>query len=141
MNVAEVMSREVEFIEPSASVQVAAELMGEIDVGALPVGDSSHLEGVVTDRDILYRVVAGGLDPVATKIRAVASRPVITCRDDDDLQVAMDLMAANHVRRLPVSDRTGKIVGWITLADVARRLLVENEPVQAALRQLTGETS
>ena len=141
MNVAEVMSREVEFIAPSASVQAAAELMGEIDVGALPVGDPSSLEGVITDRDILYRVVAGGLDPVTTKIRDVASRPVITCRDDDGLQAAMDLMAANHVRRLPVSDHTGRIVGWITLADVARRLLVESEPVQTALRQLTGETS
>ena len=140
MNVADVMSREVEFIEPSASVQAAAELMGEIDVGALPVGDPSHLEGVVTDRDILYRVVAGGLDPTTTKIRAVASRPIITCRDDDSLQAAMDLMAANHVRRLPVVDRTGRVVGWITLADVARCLLVENEPVQAALRQLAGET-
>ena len=141
MNVAEVMSREVEFIAPSASVQAAAELMGEIDVGALPVGDPSSLEGVITDRDILYRVVAGGLDPVTTRIRDVASRPVITCRDDDGLQAAMDLMAANHVRRLPVSDHTGRIVGWITLADVARRLLVESEPVQTALRQLTGETS
>ena len=141
MNVAEVMSREVEFIAPSASVQAAAELMGEIDVGALPVGDPSSLEGVITDRDILYRVVAGGLDPVTTKTRDVASRPVITCRDDDGLQAAMDLMAANHVRRLPVSDHTGRIVGWITLADVARRLLVESEPVQTALRQLTGETS
>jgi len=139
VNVADVMSQGVEYVEPSASVQEAAELMGEIDVGALPVGDAAHLDGVVTDRDILYRVVARGLDPAATTVRSVASRPVVVCRDDDTLQAAMDLMAANHVRRLPVADRAGRVVGWITLADVARRLLVENVAMQAALRALTED--
>ena len=139
MKVAEIMSRGVEFIEPGASVQQAAELMGEIDVGALPIGDEGHLDGVVTDRDILYRVVARGLDPASTPVRAVASRPAILCRDDDTLQSAMDLMASNHIRRLAVADRAGLVVGWVTLADVARRLLVEDPAVQAALRGMTEE--
>jgi len=139
VNVADVMSQGVEYVEPSASVQEAAELMGEIDVGALPVGDAAHLDGVVTDRDILYRVVARGLDPAATTVRSVASRPVGVCRHDDTQHAAMDLMAANHVRRLPVADRAGRVVGWITLADVARRLLVENVAMQAALRALTED--
>ncbi len=137
MKVADVMSRGVEFIEPSASVQAAAELMGEIDVGALPVGDATHMEGVVTDRDILYRIVAKGLDPAATKIRSIVSRPVITCRAEDTLQTAMDLMAANHIRRLPVTDPDGGVSGWVTLADLARHLLVENTGLQSALRDLT----
>ena len=64
----------------------------------------------MTDRDILFRVVARGLDPAATKVRAVASRPVVVCREDDTLQSAMDLMAANHVRRLPVADRAGLLI-------------------------------
>ncbi len=139
MRIAEIMSRGVEFVAPSASVQQAAELMGEIDVGALPVGDAAQLDGVVTDRDILYRVVARGLDPVATAVRAVASRPVVVCREDDTLQAAMDLMASHHIRRLPVSDGAGRVAGWVTLADVARRLLVEDAAVQAALRALTEE--
>ena len=139
MRVAEIMSRGVEFCAPSASVQEAAELMGEIDVGALPVGDAAHLDGVVTDRDILFRVVARGLDPASTAVRAVASRPVVVCREDDTLQAAMDLMAANHIRRLPVTGQGGAVAGWVTMADLARRLLVEDAGVQAALRALTEE--
>ena len=138
MNVADVMSTGVEFIDPSATVQATAELMGEIDVGALPVGDAVNLEGLVTDRDILYRVVAAGLDPATTKIRAILSRPVITCRDRDTLQMAMDLMAANHIRRLPVVDGADTVIGWVTLADIARRMLVEDAGLQKTLQELTG---
>ena len=137
MQVADVMSRDVEFIAPDASVQEAAELMGEIEVGALPVGSAARLDGVVTDRDILYRVVARGLDPAATRVRDVLSRPVIACRDTDTLQAAMDLMAANHIRRLPVQDPAGAVAGWITLADISRRLLIDDATLQSALKHLT----
>ncbi len=138
MIVGEVMSRDVEFIAPDASAQEAAELMGEIDVGALPVGSADRLQGIVTDRDILYRVVAKGLDPVKTRVRDVASRPVIACRSGDALQAAMDMMAANHVRRLPVQDpESGGVVGWITLADISRTLLVGHAGLQTALREIT----
>ena len=124
------MSRDVEFIAPDASVQ-------EIEVGALPAGTAQRIEGVVTDRDILYRLVARGQDPVQTRVRDILSRPVITCSANDTLQAAMDLMAANHIRRLPVQDDTGVIIGWITLADISRRLLVEDVPLQTALKHLT----
>ena len=137
MIVREIMSRDVEFIGAAASAKDAAELMGEIEVGALPVGTASHLEGVVTDRDILYRVVAQGLDPLRTALRAILSHPVIACRDDDTLQAAMDMMAANHIRRMPVMDPAGGVIGWITLADISRRLLVEDAVLQDALRRLT----
>ena len=70
MRVADVMSRHVEFVEADAPVQEAAVLMGELDVGALPVGAPERLEGVLTDRDILYRVVARGLDCSAVRVRA-----------------------------------------------------------------------
>ena len=138
MIVSEVMSREVEYIDQEASAQDAAELMGEIDVGALPVGSAERLHGIVTDRDILYRVVAKGLDPVSTRLRDIASRPVITCRPSDSLHAAMDAMAANHLRRLPVQDpETSRIVGWITLADISRTLLVGSTGLQQALREMT----
>ena len=137
MIVGEIMSREVEFIAPEASTQEAAELMGEIDVGALPVGTAERLHGVVTDRDILYRIVSKGLDPAATRMREVASRPVISCRPSDTLHAAMDAMAANHIRRMPVQDADGAVVGWVTLADISRALLVGSSGLQQALRELT----
>ena len=138
MTVSELMSRDVEFIAPEASAREAAELMGEIDVGALPVGTAERLLGIVTDRDILYRVVAAGLDPVQTRVGDILSRPVVTCRPGDTLNAAMDLMASNHVRRLPVRDSaSGFVVGWVTLADISRRLLVGHAGLQEALRELT----
>ena len=137
MKIAEVMSTAVEFVSGNAPVKEAAELMGELDVGALPVGSAGALEGIVTDRDILFRVVAAGLDPTATLVRDIASRVVIGCREGDDLQVAMDLMAANHVRRLPVQDDRGTVLGWVTLADISRKLLVDGYKLQAALSDLT----
>ena len=136
MRVGDLMTRHVEFIPPDATAREAAELMGELDVGALPVGSPEEVEGIVTDRDILYRVVAEGLAPDVA-VRDVASRPVIGCGADDTLQAAMDLMAAHGIRRLAVRDAEGRVVGWITLADLARHLLVENGPVQAALREMT----
>lgn len=137
MKVAEVMSTAVEFIGGNAPVKEAAELMGELDVGALPVGTAEALEGIVTDRDLLFRVVAAGLDAGATLVRDVASRSVIACREADDLQVAMDLMAANHVRRLPVLDDRGAVAGWVTLADISRKLLVDSRGLQSALSEIT----
>ena len=137
MKVSDIMTRHVEFIDGDATVSEAAELMGELDVGALPVGAVDNLEGIVTDRDILYRVVAKGLGPATVRVREVASRPVIGCGEDDTVQAAMDAMAAHHVRRLVVRDGGGRVVGWVTLADLARHLLVDSVALQGTLRELT----
>jgi CBS domain-containing protein len=137
LRVDEVMSGDVEFIAGEASVKEAAELMGELEVGALPVGSADALQGVVTDRDILYRLVAAGRDPGATLVRDIMSAPVVTCRPEDSVQAAMDLMAAHHARRLAVCDPSGKVTGWITLSDLSRRLLLDAEALQASLRELT----
>ena len=137
MRVADVMSRHVEFVEADAPVQEAAVLMGELDVGALPVGAPERLEGVLTDRDVLYRVVARGLDCAAVRVRDVLTTPVLSCRAEDDVRDAMDLMAAHHIRRLPVRDTAGRVVGWVTLADLSRRLLLDSGSLQAALREVT----
>ncbi len=137
MQVSNVMSRDVEFIDPTAPIQAAAELMGEIEVGALPVGEARRLDGIVTDRDILYRVVARGLHPATALVRDVMSRPVISCGPGDTLQAAMDMMAANHIRRMPVREPGGTVIGWITLADLSRRLLVDHPALQRALQDLT----
>jgi CBS domain-containing protein len=137
MRVAEVMTRDVEFIAPEAPASAAAELMGELDVGALPVGGPGDLRGVVTDRDLLYRVVARGLDASKVRVAEVASAPVVACREEDDVPAALDLMAANHLRRLPVLDTAGRVSGWLTLADLARVMLLDSPALQAALAGMT----
>ena len=136
MKVADVMTRHVEFVEPNATAQEAAALMGELDVSALPLGSPEDLRGVVTDRDLLYRVVAEGRDPRRTRVAEVATKLVFTCRADDPLMTAMDLMASHNIRRLPVTAEE-RVVGWLTLSDLSRRLLVESEVVQSGLRELT----
>lgn len=136
MKIAELMTRSVEFVDPGATVAQAAELMGEHDIGALPVGSAGDVRGIITDRDILFRVVAEGRDPARVLVDAVATRRVVTCRPDDTIAEAMELMAAHNVRRLPVKDAENGIVGWITLADLARHLLVSNDVVQESLKQL-----
>ncbi len=133
----DVMTTYVEFIAPEATVKEAAEMMGELEVGALPAGSADRIEGVVTDRDILYRVVAAGLDPTQIRVRDVLSRPVVACGEDDAVQAAMDIMAANHIRRMPVQDAAGRVTGWVTLADLARKLLVDSGTLQGALKALT----
>ena len=137
MEVSELMNRYVDFIEADALISEAATLMGELDVGALPVGTAENLVGIVTDRDILYRAVARGLDCSKVRVQDVLSSPAITCSEEDDLQTVMDLMATHHVRRLPVRSPDGPISGWITLADLSRKLLIESSALQNSLRDLT----
>lgn len=137
MKVAELMASHVEFIDPDATVQDAAALMGELDVSALPIGTPEDLKGIITDRDILYRLVAEGKDPRRTKVLQIASKLIFSCRADDELGVAMELMASQNVRRLPVMDDASRVVGWLTLSDLSRRLLVESAVVQTALHELT----
>lgn len=134
LRVADVMARDVEFIEPQASAQAAAVLMGEIEVGALPVGSADDCVGIVTDRDLLYRVVARGRDPTSVSVQDVASRPVLSCNPGDTLRTALDVMGANYVRRLPVLDGNQRVVGWLTLADIARHLLVNDDVLQISLQ-------
>ncbi len=137
LRIAEIMTRFVEFLAADATVQDAAVMMGELDVGALPIGSEAGLEGVLTDRDILYRVVAAGLNPAATLVQQVMTQPVVGCSEEDGVQAALDLMASNNIRRLPVYGATGKLAGWVTLADLSRRLLVDSRILQDGLRNLT----
>ncbi len=136
--VSEIMAKALEFIAPDATVQEAAILMGELDVGALPVGSAEDLLGILTDRDILFRVVAEGGDSTQVRVREVMSSSVFSCRDTDTLATAMDIMGAYHVRRLPVLDEAKHVVGWLTLSDVSRRLLLETDTIRNALGELSA---
>lgn len=119
MKVREAMSRDVCVARPGQTIREAAALMAEIDAGALPVGDDDRLVGMITDRDIAVRAVAEGKSP-DTPVEQVMSREVLYCFDDQDLDDVAKNMGDVQVRRLPVVNRDKRLVGIISLGDVAR---------------------
>jgi CBS domain-containing protein len=118
MKVSETMTSDVQLASPSQTIQDAARLMAEIDAGVLPVGDNDRLVGMITDRDIAVRAVAKGLPP-STPVREVMSQEVMYCFEDDDLDDVAHNMADIQVRRLPVLNRNKRLVGILSLADIA----------------------
>jgi len=133
MLVNEVMTPQVELVGPKDSIQQAAKAMARIDAGVLPVAEDDRLVGMITDRDIAIRAVAEGLDPARTVVKDIMSPEVRYCFDDDDVADVADNMAEQQVRRLPVVNREKRLVGIISLADIAR----EREP-RAAGEALQG---
>jgi CBS domain-containing protein len=119
MLISEIMTREVESIGPDDTLQEAAIRMKELGVGPLPVCDNQSVVGMVTDRDITVRAVALGLIPATTKVRDVMSEEIVCCFDDQEVEVAARLMQSKQIRRIMVMDRDKKLVGIITLADLA----------------------
>ena len=107
-------------IDADKSVAYAAKMMREEDVGLAPVVDAERLVGMLTDRDITIRVVAEGKDPERVKVRDVASSQLVTVSPQQDLDEALRMMAKHQVRRLPVVEEDGKLVGVVAQADVAR---------------------
>ena len=107
-------------IEPDKTVVDAAKLMGDEDAGLIPIVEGQKLVGTITDRDIATRVVAESKDPQSTKVRDVMTSRLVTVDPDQDLDEALRLMAQHQVRRLPVVEEDGKIVGIVAQADVAK---------------------
>ena len=123
MTCKEVMTKDPKTCAPTDTVERAAQLMKSEDVGPIPiVGDNGKLEGIITDRDIVLKVVAEGRDAKTTKLADVMSTDLITCTTDGDIEKTLDLMEDNQVRRIPVVDASGRLVGIISQADVATRL-------------------
>jgi len=119
MKVRDVMTANVEMINPDARLPEAAKRMADADVGLLPVGNDDRLVGMVTDRDIAIRAVAQGKNPARTKVRDVMTGKVLYCYDDEDVEHIADSIAKLQVRRLPVVNRGKQLVGVISLADIA----------------------
>jgi CBS domain-containing protein len=117
-HVRDAMTAHVRTASPAQSLADAAEVMKAEDVGSVPVVDDGRLIGIVTDRDIVVRVVAEHRDPQAVRVDEVASRELVTVAPEQDLDEALRLMAAHQVRRLPVVD-DGRLVGMLAQADVA----------------------
>ena len=118
--VQDVMTGSPRCVTPETPVAEAAQLMESEDVGALPVLDGDELAGMVTDRDIVIRAVAKGKDPRGMPVREVLTREVVAVGADEDLSKALELMASNQVRRLPVVDEGNRLVGVVAQADLAR---------------------
>ena len=127
-SIRDVMTSNPTSCEPSTTVVDAAKVMAQEDVGPVPIVEGGRVVGIVTDRDLVVRVLAEGRDPNSTTIGEIASADLVTVQPDSDLNEALNLMAQNQVRRLPVVEGD-QLVGIVAQADVAR----------AADEEATGE--
>jgi CBS domain-containing protein len=119
MKVSEAMSRDVRVAAPEQTLQRVAQAMAELDAGAMPVGENDRLVGMITDRDMVIRGIAQGKGPEA-KVRDVMTAEVKYCFDDQDVEEVARNMGEIQVRRLPVVDREKRLVGIISLGNIAR---------------------
>src|SRR5712691_4420620 len=120
MKIRDVMTRNATLTHPDDTLQHAAQMMKECDCGILPVADGDHLVGMVTDRDIAIRCIAEGKGP-NTKVREAMTQEVMYCFEDEDTQHVCQNMADIQVRRLAVLSRDKRLVGIVSLGDLARR--------------------
>src|SRR5260221_4296661 len=118
MKISECMTRTVRLVDPGETLRVAARLMSDIDAGILPVAEDDRLIGIITDRDIAIRAVGTGRPPDA-RIRDVMSPEVKYCFADDDVDDILHNMAELQIRRLPVVDRDKRLVGIVSISDLA----------------------
>ncbi len=119
MQVKDVMTRDVEVVAPDATLQEAATKMDALDVGPLPVCDGDRVLGMITDRDITVRAVAQGQDPKAARVADFMSRDLVYVFEDQDVGDAARLMQEKQIRRVLVLSRDKRLVGIVSLGDVA----------------------
>ena len=130
MKLKELMTPDVEIVRPNATLKEAAMKMKELDVGLLPVCDDEQLCGMLTDRDITVRSTADGQDPTTTPVEGVMTQNVVYAFEDQDEENAAKLMEENQIRRLIIINRDNRLVGIVSIGDLATR---------ARRDQLSGE--
>ncbi len=119
MCIHDIMSAHVEYVSPDDTLEVAASRMRDLGLGSLPVCENHGVVGMLTDRDITIRAVALGLEPGATRVSEVMSAQPYCCYDDQDVEVAVHLMQSQQIRRVLVLDRDKRLVGIVSLGDLA----------------------
>jgi CBS domain-containing protein len=119
-SIRDIMTTNPRTIEPSTPIFEAARIMRDEDVGSLPITEGSQLFGTITDRDITIRAIAEGRDPQGTTVQEIASRDLVTVDPQQNLDEALRLMAQHQVRRLPVVEEDGRLIGIVAQADVAK---------------------
>ena len=122
MKVREVMKKKIVFIKADNSIQEAAQKMKRLNVGNLPVVIINEAVGMLTDRDIVLRVVAPGLDSKETKAAEAMTKGIVVCREDDDLEIAVRMMGSRRVHQLPVINRKGELSGVVSIGDLVDKL-------------------
>lgn len=130
MKVREAMTRDVRLARPDQSIREIARLMAELDIGAVPVEENDRLVGMITDRDIAVRAVAEGRGP-DTKVSDVMSRDIKYCYEDQSIDEVTRNMADIRVRRLPVVNRDKRLVGILSLGDLAIDATAQDEAGEA----------
>lgn len=121
MNAKDIMTEDVEVVAPETSLYEAARKMSEFDVGALPVCDGERLVGMLTDRDLTVRAVAVGRDPRTAQVRDAMTPEITYCFEDQSVTEAERIMAVKQIRRLPVLNRDKRLVGIVSLGDLATK--------------------
>lgn len=121
MKVKDAMHNGVTWVEPGTSLQEAAKLMRDEDVGALPVGENDRLIGMITDRDIACRAVAEGADPAKATVREAMSEGIVYCREEQDLDSVLEEMGRKAIRRLPVINDDKRMTGMLGLGDISAK--------------------
>lgn len=121
MRVSDAMTRDVRVATPGQSIRDVAKMMAEIDAGAMPVGENDRLIGMITDRDIAIRAVAQGKGPDTPVRDVMSTEKVLYCYEDEDLEHVAKNMGDVQVRRLPVVSRDKRLVGIVSLGDLANR--------------------
>ena len=134
MRVSEAMTREVRVATPGQSIRDVAKIMAEIDAGALPVGENDKLIGMITDRDIAIRAVAQGRGPDTPVREVMSDSKVLYCFEDDDLNDVAKNMGSEKVRRLPVVNKDKRLVGILSIGNIAQR---ESKSAGKAVRGVT----
>lgn len=131
MQIAEIMSRDVQLASPQQSLQEAARMMAELDVGAIPVADNDRLVGMLTDRDICVRAVAAGRSPKECKVGEIMSADVKYVFEDETTEDLARNMSTLQVRRMPVLDRDKRLVGIVSIGDLATNKGTQEETKDA----------
>lgn len=121
MKVKQCMCNQVEYLSTNNTVKECAELMSEKHIGCVPVCDAmKNVVGLVTDRDLILRSVACGKDAIHTPLSDIMSTNIYSCYQDADIEEAKKIMSENQIRRLPITDESGKIVGIVSLANLCK---------------------
>lgn len=140
MSLTHLMSREVTSLPVSAPVLDAAKFMADMNVGSVViVEDGNRPVGILTDRDITTKVVAGDKDPHTMKVREIMSSPIVTIPDDKDVIDATRLMCSHKIRRFPVVDAKGKLIGVLSLDDILMFLGQEMQDIATGLKCELGK--
>jgi CBS domain-containing protein len=139
MKIADIMTTNPDWCVPEASTTQAARIMKRMNVGIVPVLESEtsrKLIGVVTDRDLCLTVIANGEHPDAIRVKQVMTTGAVTCRPDDDIQTAADLMRENQIRRVPIVDDQRVLQGMLSLADVLQRSNLSSDATHSTLKKV-----